>query len=70
MNHWIVPDWPAPARVRAVFTTRAGGVSAAPYDALNLGDHVGDALADVQANRARLASEIAAQPVFLQQVHG
>ena len=70
MNHWIVPDWPALARVRAVFTTRAGGVSAAPYDALNLGDHVGDALADVQANRARLASEIAAQPVFLQQVHG
>ena len=70
MGDWIVPDWPAPARVRAVFTTRAGGVSAAPYDALNLGDHVGDALADVQANRARLADAIAAQPVFLQQVHG
>jgi YfiH family protein len=70
MNDWIVPDWPAPARVRAVFTTRAGGVSAAPYDALNLGDHVGDALADVQANRARLAEKLAAQPVFLQQVHG
>lgn len=70
MGDWIVPDWPAPARVRAVFTTRAGGVSAAPYDALNLGDHVGDALADVQANRVRLADAIAAQPVFLQQVHG
>lgn len=70
MNDWIVPDWPAPARVRAVFTTRAGGVSAAPYDALNLGDHVGDVLADVQANRARLAEKLAAQPVFLQQVHG
>ncbi|WP_295953751.1 peptidoglycan editing factor PgeF [Rhodoferax sp.] len=70
MTDWIVPDWPAPAQVRAVFTTRAGGVSAAPYDALNLGDHVGDVLADVQANRARLADAIAAQPVFLQQVHG
>ena len=70
MSDWIVPDWPAPARVRAVFTTRAGGVSAAPYNALNLGDHVGDALADVQANRARLADAINAQPVFLQQVHG
>lgn len=70
MTDWIVPDWPAPSRVRAVFTTRAGGVSAAPYDALNLGDHVGDALADVQANRARLAAAITAQPVFLQQVHG
>ncbi len=70
MTDWIVPDWPAPSRVRAVFTTRTGGVSAAPYDALNLGDHVGDALADVQANRARLAAAITAQPVFLQQVHG
>ncbi len=39
---WIVPDWPAPANVRAVCTTRAGGSSAAPYDSLNLGDHVGD----------------------------
>ncbi len=67
---WLVPDWPAPVQVRAVFSTRAGGVSAAPYDSLNLGDHVGDALADVQANRARLAAAIAVQPVFLQQVHG
>ena len=67
---WLLPLWPAPNHVRAVFTTCAGGVSAAPYEALNLGDHVGDALADVQANRARLADAIAAQPVFLQQVHG
>lgn len=67
---WLVPDWPAPTQVRAVFTSRVGGVSVAPYGALNLGDHVGDALADVQANRARLADAIAAQPVFLQQVHG
>ncbi|MBC7683208.1 MAG: peptidoglycan editing factor PgeF [Ferruginibacter sp.] len=70
MSDWIVPDWPAPAQVRAVFTTRAGGVSAAPYNALNLGDHVGDALADVQANRVSLADAICAKPVFLQQVHG
>ena len=67
---WLVPDWPAPSPVRALCTTRAGGVSAAPYDALNLGDHVGDALADVLANRDRLAGAMAAQPVFLQQVHG
>ena len=67
---WLVPDWPAPSPVRALCTTRAGGVSAAPYDALNLGDHVGDALADVLANRDRLAGAMAAQPVFLHQVHG
>ena len=22
---WLVPDWPAPSHVKAVFTTRAGG---------------------------------------------
>ena len=42
----------------------------APFDALNLGDHVGDALLDVDANRAILQQAIGAQPVFLSQVHG
>jgi YfiH family protein len=67
---WLVPDWPAAANVKAVFTTRAGGVSAAPFDAMNLGDHVGDVPADVQHNRALLAQALGVQPVFLQQVHG
>ena len=73
MHHhpdWIIPDWPAPAGVRAVFTTRAGGVSRAPYDSLNLGAHVGDSAGAVLANRARLRSAIGVQPVFLDQVHG
>ncbi len=65
-----MPDWPAPAHVRAVFTTRAGGVSQGAYSALNLGDHVGDLPAAVAHNRARLAQAIAARPVFLSQVHG
>jgi hypothetical protein len=67
---WLVPQWPAPAHVRAVCTTRAGGTSAAPYDALNLGDHVGDRPVDVAANRAILAQVTGARPVFLSQVHG
>jgi YfiH family protein len=67
---WLVPDWPAPADVRAVFTTRAGGVSTAPFDALNLGDHVDDAPDAVRANRAVLRETLAAEPVFLKQVHG
>lgn len=67
---WLVPDWPAPAHVRAVCTTRAGGVSAAPFDALNLGDHVGDAPTAVSANRASLRQAIGADAVFLNQVHG
>lgn len=67
---WIVPDWPAPPGVRAVCTTRAGGVSVGPYASLNLGERVNDVPADVAANRERLAQAIGARPVFLRQVHG
>jgi hypothetical protein len=66
----IQPDWPVPGGVRSVCTTRAGGVSARPYDSLNLGDHVGDEPAAVQANRELLAQSTGVRPVFLQQVHG
>jgi len=67
---WLIPDWPAPPGVRAVFTTRQGGVSIAPWDSMNLGDHVGDTPARVAANRNLLSSALGAKPVFLQQVHG
>jgi YfiH family protein len=66
----LLPDWPAPAKVRALMSLRDGGVSAAPYDSLNLGDHVGDDGAAVQRNRALLAQQLGAAPVFMQQVHG
>ena len=66
----LVPDWPAPARVQARMSLRAGGVSAAPYGSLNLGDHVGDDGAAVLRNRALLAARLGATPVFMQQVHG
>ncbi len=65
----IVPDWPAPARVRCLMTTRAGGVSGVPWDSLNLGDHVGDDTAHVAANRARLHEYLPAEPGWLRQVH-
>ena len=67
---WLTPDWPAPANVRAVFTTRSGGCSNPPWNSLNLGDHVGDAPQHVDANRALLGKAIASHPVFLKQVHG
>ena len=67
---WIVPDWPAPAGVKALCTTRAGGDSTGSYEGLNLGDHVGDDPARVRANRDRLRGAAGARPVFLQQVHG
>ncbi len=71
-DDWIVPDWPVPAGVQALITTRAGGASQAPYASLNLGDHVGDDPAAVAANRLRLRQSVvgAGEPVWLEQVHG
>lgn len=66
----LIPDWPAPANVRALCTTRVSGVSSAPYDSLNLGSHVGDDAAHVRCNRAILQQTLAVRPVFLDQVHG
>ena len=70
---WIVPDWDAPANVGAAVSTRLGpGVSAAPYDRLNLGLRSGDDPAAVTANRAALslALTLPAPPLWLRQVHG
>lgn len=66
----IVPDWPAPDSVRAMVTTRRGGVSKGPYDSLNLATHVGDDPAAVARNRELLRAHLPAEPVWLEQVHG
>ncbi|HEX7305803.1 peptidoglycan editing factor PgeF [Lentzea sp.] len=60
-------------RIRRVVTTRAGGVSKGPYASFNLGDHVGDDVEAVEANRERLAEGIGLTPdrlVWMEQVHG
>jgi polyphenol oxidase len=67
---WLTPDWPVPPNVRSVCTSRHSGVSAVPYDTLNLGDHVGDDPAAVARNRELVAQAIDAHPVYMQQVHG
>jgi len=67
---FILPDWPAPDNVKALQTTRLGGVSLAPYDSLNLGLHVGDDPVRVNHNRMRLAPLMPSEPVWLEQVHG
>ncbi len=60
-------------RVRWAFADRTDGVSAAPYDACNLADHVGDDLDLVRANRAALARAVGvdgAHVVTMAPVHG
>jgi YfiH family protein len=63
----------APLGVRALLTTRAGGVSTGPYESLNLGGHVGDDPAAVAENRSRLAAAMGFDLdalVIANQVHG
>lgn len=73
---FLIPDWPAPANVCAISTTRRGGRSSAPYDdgagggGLNLGLHVKDDLQAVLANRAMLRAYLPGEPAWLTQVHG
>lgn len=67
---WIVPDWPVPSCIKAVFTTRQGGASAAPWDSLNLGLRVGDDAAHVAANRQRVQQALGVTAVYMHQVHG
>ena len=66
----IKPSWPAPENVHVIVTTRHGGVSEAPYDTLNLGDHVGDQPSKVIANRQILQTLLPSEPFWLQQTHG
>lgn len=69
---FIYPDWPAPAHVKALTTTRIGGFSKAPFDSFNLSLRSGDDVTRVQQNRALLiqAAGLPAEPLWLRQVHG
>jgi hypothetical protein len=67
---WIVPDWPAPAHVGALATTRRGGVSAGPLAAMNLGRKGHDEPSALAENRRRLAEFLPSPPIWLEQVHG
>jgi YfiH family protein len=73
----ILPQWgQALPKTGALASTRACGNSAAPYDdgcgapGLNLALHVGDAIGNVQRNRAQIRRHLPAEPVWLNQVHG
>lgn len=69
----IAPDWPdLPPGIQARITTRAGGVSDAPYSSNNLATHVGDQSSAVFTNRQRLISSSPSLRAiqWLNQVHG
>ncbi len=70
LDDCIVPDWPAPANVRALITARGGGMSKGPYASMNPADHVGDDPGVVLHNRALLRRLLPSEPHWLKQVHG
>lgn len=70
---WLTADWPAPACVHAVVTTRQmSGHSLPPFDCCNLGSRCGDDAQLVAANRQELIAQLdlPASPAWLHQVHG
>ncbi|MGL6070511.1 peptidoglycan editing factor PgeF [Craterilacuibacter sp.] len=67
---WLSADWPAPAHVRTLITTRSGGVSEAPYTSFNLAAHVGDSPEHIAENREILRRFVPCEPAWLNQVHG
>jgi YfiH family protein len=74
-SHFILPNWPAPANIRAIQTTRSftdshPGYSLAPYNSLNFGSHVKDNPIHVAQNRQLLSQFLPSEPVWLNQVHG
>ena len=66
----IIPNWPAPANVKALQTTRLGGFSQGPHHSLNFGSHVNDNPQHVAQNRQLLSQYLPSEPVWLNQVHG
>jgi len=56
----------------AFFTTRQGGISAPPFDSLNLGTGLGDADSNVQGNMTRLltVAKLKTSPHQARQEHG
>jgi polyphenol oxidase len=69
-SEWLVPEWSVDPRIGALMTTRAGGVSAAPFDSLNLGRSTGDDRAAVDENRRRFEAALGVPTRYLSQVHG
>ena len=72
LQRYLLPDWPAPATVKACVTRRKGGVSQGTFSSFNLGIRSGDVLEHVLTNRQRLKTDFGwrHEPQWLEQVHG
>ena len=63
------PQWRPPKTVRALFSTRDGGVSDSPFSSFNLSAHAGDDESAVGENRMRLQALVPAPPKWMRQAH-
>ncbi|QEY23152.1 peptidoglycan editing factor PgeF [Neisseria animalis] len=68
-KNFLQADWPAPANVKTLISTRNGGASKPPYHSLNVGAHVGDHSDDVKRNRQIIQEEAGVPVAYLNQIH-
>jgi len=70
-QRYLTPNWPAPTNVKALMTTRCGGLSRGIWASFNLGTRSGDNLSHVLKNRETLQSDWQLHGIqWLKQVHG
>lgn len=71
IHDWVIPQWPAPPNVRAVTTTRIGGISTGEFATMNLGNNTHDNIMSVARNRNELIKslELPSEPCWLHQTH-
>lgn len=67
---FLQADWPAPSNVHTLISTRNGGVSAAPFNSMNVGMHVGDDDEAVRENRQKVQEQVGLPLKYLNQIHG
>ena len=68
-KHFILPKWPAPQNIKAIQTTRKGGVSLGNYSSLNLSNNVGDVERHFNANHNKLLDFVPSNPFWIDQIH-
>ena len=68
-EHFIVPKWPAPENIKAIQTTRKGGLSLGKFSSFNLSFNTGDAECHVNENHNKLLDFLPSNPFWLNQIH-